>query len=143
MRAFAEWRVAGLVALAAVLGASPAPAQSLTVTDRDCAQLIAHAAANDVNYKPGVDVYGRPVAPADLNPSSQIQMPQSFTIDVNADLRKYGIPSSSPLLLPSTKIGQLRVEDGGRSVYFNDQPIGNSEQTALAEACKARQSQKR
>ena len=129
-----------LVAAAAglAIAAGTASAQQISVTDRDCALLVQHVASDDVNYKPGVDVYGKPVVPADLNPSSQIQMPQSFTIDANADLRKYGVPSSSPLLLPSTNIGKLRVEDGGRSVYFNDQPIGNTEQKALAEACKAR-----
>ena len=139
-----SWVGQGTVLIGAVVGAllmggSPAFAQTIAVTDRDCALLVEHAASDDVNYKPGVDVYGRPVAPADLNgQSSQIQMPRTFTMDVNADLRKYGVPASSPLLLPSVNIGKLRVEDGGRSVYFNDQPIGNTEQRALAEACKAR-----
>jgi hypothetical protein len=131
-----------LLIAAGVLFAMPAAAQKLTVTDRDCAQIVQHVASADVNYKPGVDVYGRPVAPADLNPQV-ITPPQNFTFDANIDLKKYGIPASSPLLLPSMNMGKIRVEDGGRQVYFNDQPLGNTEQIALAEACKQRQPPRR
>jgi hypothetical protein len=126
-----------------IIAGSPVFAQTITVTDRDCAQIVDYVASADVNYKPGVDVYGRPVAPADLNAQPQVQMPQSFIFDANIDLRKYGIPSSSPFLLPSVNAGRIRVEDGGRSVYFNDQPVGSTEQQALAAACKARQAQPR
>jgi hypothetical protein len=139
----ASWVGQGIVLVGVMAGLSvgggPALAQAIAITDRDCTQIVEHVASADINYKPGVDVYGRPVAPADLNGQpSQVQVPQTFTIDANADLRKYGVPSSSALLLPSVNIGKIRVEDSGRSVYFNDQPIGNTEQRALAEACKAR-----
>jgi hypothetical protein len=131
--------ITGLVLGELLIGGGPASAQTIAVTDRDCAQIVEYVASADVNYEPGVDVYGRPVVPADLNAQPQVQMPQSFIFDANIDLRKYGIPASSPFLLPSTNVGRIRVEDGGRSVYFNDQPVGSTEQQALAAACKARQ----
>ena len=130
------------------LVASPVFAQKATVSERECRQLVDYQASQDVTYKPGADARGRPVAPADL-PSSggQIQPPKSFTIDLKASLSgKYGIPSNSPHLDPSAEIGKITVEDGGKRVLYNGQPLGGAEKSALAEACKqlqARQPQTR
>lgn len=127
--------------------ASPALAQKATVTDKDCRQLVDYTASQDPSYKPGVDARGRSVAGADL-PSSQPQigMPQNFTFDLNASLSGFGIPSTSKLFEPNANIGKITVEDGGRRVLFNGQPLGGQEKSALAEVCKqqqARQPQKR
>lgn len=127
--------------LLAPLVASSALAQKATVSERECRQLVDHQASQDVNYKPGVDVRGRPVAPADL-PSSgaQIQAPKSFTIDLKTSLSgKFGIPANSPLLDPSVEIGKITVEDGGKRVLYNGQPLGGAERSALAEACRQQQ----
>ncbi len=133
-----------LVSIAALtLLAAPALAQRATVSDQECRQLVEHTASPGATYQPGVDARGRPVAPADL-PSSgaQIQPPQSFTIDLKTSLAgKYGIPSDSPLLDPSVEIGRITVEDSGRRVLYNGQPLGGAEQGALAELCKQRQAQ--
>ena len=126
-----------------ILLAAPALAQQATVSDRECRQLVEHTAAPGVAYQPGVDARGRPVAPADL-PSSgtQIQAPQNFTIDLKTALAgRFGIPSNSPLLDPSVEVGKITVEDGGRRVLYNGQPLGGAEQGALADLCKQRQAQ--
>ena len=125
--------VLGLLAV----GLGPAYGQQVAISEQDCRQLVAHDPAPDVAYTPGVDVYGRSVAPADLTPP-QVQMPQTYVFDVNADLRKYGVPGNSGLLLPSVGVGRITIEDQGRRVYFNGQPIGDTEQKALAEACRQR-----
>ena len=117
-------------------------AQKIAITDEDCAQIVNYSAPPDVAYQPGVDVNGGAVAPADLNPQPQIGN-QPITIDITADLHKYGVPSTSPLLLPGAHIGQVTVEDNGRRVYFNGQPLGDTEQQAIAEACRQRQLQRR
>ncbi len=132
-----------LAITALVLATGPAFAQKATITDQDCRQIVAHVASSDVNYKPGVDVYGHKVAPADLPGSSQIQPPQNFTIDANIDLHKFGVPNSSPLLLPSANVGKITVEDGGRRVYFNGQPLGDTDQRALADYCREQQSKQK
>jgi hypothetical protein len=122
--------------------AVPALAQQATVTDAECRQLVESTASPDVNYKPGVDVRGRAVAPADLPSSSgQIQAPQNFTFDLNTSLTGFGIPSTSPIFQPTVGVGKITVEDNGRRVLFNGQPIGSSEKSALAELCKQRQTQ--
>jgi len=123
------------------LMAGPAVAQQATVTDRDCRQLVDHAAAPDATYQPGVDARGRPVAPADLSSPGGIQPPQSFTFDLNTSLTGFGIPSTSPIFQPTVGVGKITVEDNGRRVLFNGQSVGNTEKQALAELCKQRQAQ--
>lgn len=128
-------------ALAVIALSAPALAQQATVSDRECRQLVEHSGSANATYQPGVDARGRPVAPADL-PSSgaQIRAPQNFTIDLKTSLAgRYGIPSNSPLLDPSVEVGKITVEDGGRRVLYNGQPLGGSEQSALADLCKQRQ----
>lgn len=132
-----------MTAAALLLTAGWAAAQTVTVTDADCAKIVNYVAPPDVAYQPGVDVYGRKVAPADL-PSSQPQIGSGpVAIDITADLHKYGVPASSPLLLPGARLGQLTVDDNGRKVLFNGQPLGNSEEQAIADACRQRQNQHR
>jgi hypothetical protein len=129
------------IVAAFVFAAAPALAQQATVTDRECRQLVDHVASQDVNYKPGVDSRGRAVAPADLPSSNQFQAPQNFTFDLNTSLTGFGIPSTSKIFEPQVGIGKITVEDGGRRVLFNGQPIGNTETSAIAELCKRRQAQ--
>jgi len=126
----------GGTAVLVLVAVAPAQAQQVAVTAEQCQQLVAHFPRPDVAYTPGVDVYGRKVAPADLPSSGGITTPQTFTFDVNADLRKYGISSNSPLSLPSVGVGRITIEDQGRRVYFNGQPLGDTEQRAVAEACR-------
>lgn len=136
-------RIATISLLVATALAFPALAQKATISERECRQLVEHVASQDATYRPGVDARGRAVAPADL-PSSggQVQAPQSLTIDLKVSLAgKFGIPSNSPLLDPSVEVGKITVEDNGRRVLYNGQPLGGGEQSALAEACKQRQSQ--
>ena len=78
--------LAGLgVGLALLLGqGAPADAQprTVTVTRDDCSRLVRHVPAADATYRPGTDVYGRQVAPADLNGGSQIVLPETYSFEV-------------------------------------------------------------
>ena len=114
-------------------------AQTVAVTDADCAKIVNYTTPPGVAYQPGVDVYGRKVAPADLpSSSSQPQIGSGpITIDITADLHKYGVPANSPLLLPGAHLGQVTVDNN--RVYFNGQPLGDSEEHAIADACRERQ----
>ena len=81
--------------------------------------------------------YGRPVAPADLNPAPLLGPGERMTLNVQADLRRYGIPASSPLFQPNVGVGEISFDINGR-VFFNGQPLGGSEQAALADLCRQR-----
>ncbi len=135
-------KIGSAAALLLTPGWAAAQTVTVTVTDADCAKIVNYVAPPDVAYQPGVDVYGRKVAPADLNPQPQIGT-GPIAIDITADLHKYGVPASSPLLLPGARLGQVTVDDNGRKVYFNGQPLGDSEEKAIADACRQRQMQRR
>jgi hypothetical protein len=127
---------------ALALASGPAVAQTVAVTDADCAKIVNYTTPPGVNYQPGVDVYGRSVAPADLDSGSQPQIGSGpITIDITADLHRYGVPSNSPLLLPGAHLGQITVDNN--HTYFNGQPLGDTEEKAIADACRQRQGQHR
>ncbi len=89
-------------ALAAALAATPAAAHekaTVAITRADCARLVAHVPGPDVAYQPGVDVYGREVAPADLGGAPRIELPETIFIAIEVDLlERFGIPENPPPL---------------------------------------------
>jgi len=120
----------------AVICAVSAPAHAQTsvqITESDCSQLITHVAASDVTYRPGVDVNGNAVAPADLNPQPQIRVPDVISIPVTIDLAT-NLGIETPFLARPT-VGEVQITRDGR-VTFNGQPIGGDAQQALAKRCQ-------
>ena len=112
----------------------PANAQTtVRITDSDCSQLVTHVAAPDVSYRPGVDVNGNSVAPADLNATPQISFPDVISIRVTIDLAT-NLGINTPFLACPT-VGEVQVTRDGR-VTFNGQPIGHSTQHELAKRCQ-------
>jgi hypothetical protein len=115
--------------LAAFLGAGPTAAQ--TIAERDCRRLERHVPAPDVAYRPGVDVRGRPVAPADLAPAPAI-VPERLTIHLGVDLqRRLGLPRD---LIADLPLGVIEIEND--TVLFNGRPLGPDATAALAAACR-------
>lgn len=55
---------------------------TVTVTREDCLRLVRHVPSADTTYRPGVDVYGRAVAPADLDGGVRIELPDSYSFDI-------------------------------------------------------------
>ena len=116
----------------------PAETESIRASRADCRRLIVeHRPAPDVAYKPGVDVRGKPVVGADLNPAPQIQVPDNIAFDIAIDLSKYGLPANSALFQPNFKLGEVRMDVASGRVLYNGQPLGNPEIEALREACRA------
>lgn len=133
-----------LALLLAGLVATQAAAQSIYMDGVDCQRLtVTHVPAPDVAYKPGVDAQGRKVAPADLNGGgAQITVPDRITFDVAVDLRRFGIPATSPLFQPNLPLGKVTVERDGRA-FYNGQPLQSPEVEALRELCRQRGAGKR
>lgn len=59
------------------------------ITKRDCRRIIRHQARADVAYKPGVDVRGNPVTPADVSGGFTLPLPDVFEFNVTKDLSAY------------------------------------------------------
>ena len=109
-------------------------AGKLTVSKKDCAGIVAHAPSADVAYKPGTDVHGRKVTPADLGGGSPLKLPKEITIDIGIDLEeKYGLGAGGDYT-GTANVGKVKVKNG--QITFNGQPLGNQEQQAISAACR-------
>ena len=119
---------------ALALGPAAVALSQVSVSKTDCQKLVRHTPAPDVAYKPGVDVYGRKVAPADVGGPSPIQLPKAITIDIGIDLaEKYGLGAGGKYTGEGS-VGKVTVR-GGR-VYWNGQPLDPGGQAAIADACR-------
>ena len=71
-----------------LLLAAPALAEPVAVIDAaTCRLLERHHPAPDVAYRPGVDVQGRAVAPADLPADRGLNLPQHIPVDIRIPVR--------------------------------------------------------
>ena len=127
----------GLLLLSLVLAASAAAQpQGVIISAEDCRALVRHEPAPGVAYEPGVDVRGRTVAPADLNPNP-ITLPEDFAVDITVDLfERLGIPAGGGAdYKADVRVGKVEFT-ADRRVLFNGQPVGNDAQRKLAESCR-------
>ena len=124
------WRVFMLLLLAA--GTAAAQPKSVEISAKDCRALVRHRPAADVSYRPGVDVRGREVVPADLNPSP-IALPETYTIDITVDLfDRLGIPPGGDAEYEGDiRVGVVEFTED-RRVLFNGRPVTDEAQHELA-----------
>ncbi len=117
-----------------LLAMSPCAAQTIVVDTAACrALVVAHQPADDVALKPGVDVRGRPVAPAELAAPTPVLAP-NFTFDLNADLAPFLAPGSR-LFQPQLNVGRVTIAPDG-NVAFNGRPLAATDAAALATVCR-------
>lgn len=128
-----------------IAGATAARAEDragtvIIIAPADCAALTAHVPDESVDYVPGVDVHGRPVAPADLPGHEPLSLDAAeIGIDPRIPLTEYYDPPAS--LAPV--IGEAEVEIGritvqGGVAYLGRQALGDPQQAAIARACAER-----
>lgn len=103
-----------------------------------CKALVKHVPSSDVAYKPGVDVHGKPVAPADLPGTNAFQLQQPITIALTADLFKFlKFPADqypfNTMGRSDINLGTLTVD--GDKVLYNGQPLTDEQQDNLAVLC--------
>lgn len=121
------------------VGDSAAEASSIVVKATDCQRLVQHRASADVAYKPGVDVNGNPVAPADLPGSVTIKTPTEITFNVTFDLLKnYGVSEDSALTAEGdAAVGEVKYNLMSGALTYNGQRLDDAETAALADLCAA------
>lgn len=116
-----------------------AVAETVEITAEACAQAEAHVASADVAFKPGVDVRGNAVAPADLPSKGALKLPDSFVVDIAVPLKKIASTTAGKIQPEATvPIGKLGVDIASGKVTFNGEPLGDPEIVAIAEACRRR-----
>jgi hypothetical protein len=100
------------------------------LTPEYCAAQVAAEATADVAFRPGVDVVGRPVAPADLPGGAQgVGLPVGTNILLDSGRR--GLLPGQRL---ETHVGTVVVEPSGR-VLLNGQPLGTEPPRSIAALC--------
>ncbi|MGQ9365185.1 hypothetical protein [Azospirillum sp. ST 5-10] len=129
---------AAILTTAAGPAAAQAPLDLQAPVDLSlCQYMTAHRPAADVEYVPGVDVHGRPVAPADLPGSAGAAAPlDRFEIPVTLGfLRRMGVSVPRTGLPGGTEIGTL-VLDGGR-LSFNGRPLDAGSEGRIYAFCRS------
>ena len=130
---------AGMTLLSFGFFAQVDAAESSKVDPVLCRALTQHTPRADVAYQGGVDVYGKPVIPADLPDQPQVKLPDQIKIPLTFNLAKLLNLDTSVYpynrLGESTEaqLGELIVE--GSSVLLNGKPISDAQQERLAVLC--------
>lgn len=133
------------IGLLAFCCANPSPIAAQTdnrpptirVDPAACRYATRHQPAADVEYRPGVDVHGKPVAPADLPDDGGIQLPDSIDIAITADIaRRLGVPAN-PLYRGEAQIGTVTLQ--GDKVLFNGRPLQSGAEVDLIALCRQTQ----
>ena len=121
-------------------GQAMAAVSSPVVDPALCQSLVKHTPSADVAYQPGVDVNGRPVAPADLPGSGgQIDIPRRIDSPVTLNVAKMlnldttQFPYNNFGTGTEALIGTFSVE--GDRVTFNGKPLSDQQQDNLAVIC--------
>tara|TARA_B100000029_G_scaffold278867_1_gene273152 strand:+ start:2565 stop:2948 length:384 start_codon:yes stop_codon:yes gene_type:complete len=115
----------------------------IVVSEEDCRRLVRHSPSADVEYKPGVDVRGKSVAPADLPGSASIKMPDKFEFDITLQVFER-LGRDVPKGLNESQLAVARVSvDGRGNVSFNGECVGGAEEAAIADACQELMKRKR
>lgn len=123
-----------LLILPLVLLALPARAD-VAVSKRDCDRLVKYQQPPGVEYQPGVDVHGRPVAPADLGGGYNIKPPEIIVIPIEVLIQdRFNIPANSVLWDAKAQVGTVIVK--GDQVYYEGQLLGDPETAALEQLCR-------
>lgn len=116
--------------------AMPAGAGTLVVTADDCARAAQHVPDAGVAYTPGVDAYGRPVAPADLGGAPLRVNTERLSIPITVDLgRRMGFRPGSAPYTAETFVGMVEYRDG--RFWYDGQPLQDEAAAALRERCRA------
>ena len=115
-------------------GAAVTPDGRVAISREACVGVMTQA-REGADYVPGVDVNGKPVAPADLPPDESPPGP-IFAIVLDVQLRQgFHIPGNATLFRPHAEVGVITVQ--GSIVLFNGQPLAATETALLVAECRA------
>lgn len=108
----------------------------VSVSIEDCKRVVRHQARDDVAYKPGVDVRGKAVVPADRQVLGAIQPPDEIVIDFGLDLAgRYGFPGAA-LFDATAGIGTVHYDIDTGGLTFNGKALLKDDSRAVERACK-------
>ena len=116
--------------------ANDKPAVNKPVIDKQyCRYLAVYQPKVDGNaeYKPGVDVHGKPVVEADLTPSV-VTPPEEYSFPITIDVAKYMGVNVPVGTMAEAPIGMIKIKKDGE-VTFNGKPLAGEAESALKALC--------
>lgn len=139
-----------VIALSAPLCLSAAFAQEASkdaprvasVSQEDCKRLlkrqVEYTPSDDVAYKPGVDVRGKAVAPANAGQTlGEIALPDKIIIDFGMDFAgRYGI-SGAGLHTATADLFTIQYDLALGGLTVNGKPLTPDDSRAVSKACTA------
>jgi hypothetical protein len=118
----------------------------LYVTRGDCAALVQHHPSPDVAYRPGTDVHGKYVPPADLpgsNLNTELPGKAQFHIVINPLTFSQANAGQVPSAAEQSKygntmmaVGRVDVDIKTGDATFNGRPLTGTQDQAVREACR-------
>lgn len=131
-----SWGAIGLLLLVTMSAHAQTREPTIRIDPAACQWVTRHHPSADVEYKPGVDVHGKKVAPADLPGSGGIDLPEDIHIAITVNTAKrFGIPEND-LYKGEAYIGTVTVR--GNEVLFNGKPVQPEAETELLALCRGR-----
>jgi len=111
-------------------------APQVTVSAEDCKRLLKHIPDADVAYKPGVDVHGKAVVPAETATDTPFKVPDEIVMDFSLDFAgSYGI-SGAGGAAAQADLFKIKYDIAQGVMTVNGQPLSKSDAQAVARACK-------
>lgn len=109
----------------------------LSLSADACRNLTAYQPGmdGDADYKPGVDVSGKPVVEADLNADGGIPAPKTVEFDLTVDMAQYLGVGVTPTPEGNIRVAHISVDPQGH-VLVDGQPMEGQSAQALRALCK-------
>lgn len=128
-------RIAIVPLLLASTATQAADTTTIRITRSDCVQLVEHVPSDDVAYRPGVDVRGKQVAPADVagTPDLRNIVPEVLEFPIALNPLKGGAARFGET---SLEVGTVKFDMKSRRATFNGESLTRRETRLLAKECR-------
>ncbi|MEE2933070.1 MAG: hypothetical protein VX941_06560 [Pseudomonadota bacterium] len=110
-------------------------ATSVSFDAKDCARLAQHQPRSDVNYKPGVDVYGKQVVGAELGNGHKLKFPSTIEFPIAFNPLKKA--SAARFSKTSAGVGKVKYDISKNTFTLNGQPMNDKAIEQLAGKCRS------
>jgi hypothetical protein len=133
-------RIILTVALLLPSGAAAAQADAageggrMRIPREDCRRMVAHRPDPGIDYKPGVDVRGKPVPPADL-PGSGLRLEPADEVEFEISFNPLQGGSAGRFGSTELFVGTVRFDLKTGQATFNGVPLSGPEQAELSRKC--------
>ncbi|WP_373088889.1 hypothetical protein [Sneathiella sp.] len=128
-----------VICLCGILATSVAGAEDfrLEVSKDSCDRIVKYVADPDVTYKPGVDVHGNAVPPADIDANS-IVLPDNIYVDLSLPIKDLLKNYNPKLKNADVYVGAIVFDIQSGRLLYNGQELSDPAQNAIAVECRKR-----